>query len=221
MRHLELPENIQAIVGTKEYSLDNVGMSYTLMTKIDGKMLCSVEYLEQPEKLINLAAQGLKQLWKIDVKDCPYQASRLNEQLKNAEKDLSDLVQDKLDNDTEDKISSEVTTIQNTQSVQKSEDNVIQNVMSSMGEIKDMLSMLHKNVQTQSDELKNIKDTQDDIKSNQIKQHSDLQDIQYNQIRNQQQNQNTLDRMEYNQNKHNRKLDLIRQRQDPDINIIN
>ena len=129
--------------------------------------------------------------------------------------------EDKLDNDTEDKISSEVTTIQNTQSVQKSEDNVIQNVMSSMGEIKDMLSMLHKNAQTQGDELKNIKDTQDDIKSNQIKQHSDLQDIQYNQIRNQQQNQNTLDRMEYNQNKHNRKLDLIRQRQDPDINIIN
>lgn len=129
--------------------------------------------------------------------------------------------EDKLDNDTEDKISSEVTTIQNTQSVQKLEDNVIQNVMSSMGEIKDMLSMLHKNAQTQSDELKNIKDTQDDIKSNQIKQHSDLQDIQYNQIRNQQQNQNTLDRMEYNYNKHNRKLDLIRQRQDPDINIIN
>ena len=94
-------------------------------------------------------------------------------------------------------------------------------LMTSMGEIKDMLSMLHKNAQTQSDELKNIKDTQDDIKSNQIKQHSDLQDIQYNQIRNQQQNQNTLDRMEYNQNKHNRKLDLIRQRQDPDINIIN
>lgn len=129
--------------------------------------------------------------------------------------------EDKLDNDTEDKISSEVTTIQNTQSVQKSEDNVIQNVMSSMGEIKDMLSMLHKNAQAQSNELKNIKDTQDDIKSNQIKQHSDLQDIQYNQIRNQQQNQNTLDRMEYNQNKHNRKLDLIRQRQDPDVNIIN
>lgn len=143
--------------------------------------------------------------------------------------------EDKLDNDTEDKISSEVTTIQNTQSVQKIEDNVIQNVMSSMGEIKDMLSMLQKNAQAQSDELKNIKDTQDDIKSNQltikdtqddiksnqIKQHSDLQDIQYNQIRNQQQNQNTLDRMEYNQNKHNRKLDLIRQRQDPDINIIN
>ena len=95
MRHLELPENIQAIVGGKEYSLDKVGMSdsevriydnfvlkirtqseetnneyaiakwvgnqipiptileycvvngmsYTLMAKIDGKMLCSIEYL--------------------------------------------------------------------------------------------------------------------------------------------------------------------------------
>ena len=27
MRHLELPEDIQAIVSTKEYSLNNVGMS--------------------------------------------------------------------------------------------------------------------------------------------------------------------------------------------------
>ena len=60
-----------------EYCVVN-GMSYTLMTKIDGKMLCSKEYLEQPEKLINLAAQGLKQLWRIDVKDCPHQTSRLD-----------------------------------------------------------------------------------------------------------------------------------------------
>ena len=27
MRHLDLPEDIQAIVGAKEYSLNNVGMS--------------------------------------------------------------------------------------------------------------------------------------------------------------------------------------------------
>ena len=143
MRNLDLPEDIQAIVGTKEYSLNNVGMSesevriyddyvlkiqpqneetdngyaitkwlgeqipipsipiysvvngmsYTLMTKIDGKMLCSMEYLEQPEKLIKLAAQGLKQLWRIDVKACPYQTSRLNERLKMAEYNvLHDLV---------------------------------------------------------------------------------------------------------------------------------
>lgn len=89
--------------------------------------------------------------------------------------------EDKLDNDTEDKNSSEATTIQNTQSIQKSEDNVIQNVMSSMGEIKDILSMLHKNAQTQSDQLKNIKDTQDDIKDNQDRQRFKLDDIKYNQ----------------------------------------
>lgn len=45
--------------------------------------------------------------------------------------------EDKLDD--EDKNSSEATAIQNTQSIQKSEDNVIQNVMSSMSEIKDIL----------------------------------------------------------------------------------
>lgn len=32
-----------------------------------------------------LAAQGLKKLWEIDVKACPYQTSRLNERLKIAE----------------------------------------------------------------------------------------------------------------------------------------
>jgi len=135
MEHFNLPKDIQAIVGTKEYSLDSIGMSdsqvriydefvlkirpqseetnnevaiakwvgnqipiptiiehcvangmaYTLMTKIDGEMLCSVEYLEQPKKLISLAAQGLKQLWEINVKDCPFQNSRLNERLKAAE----------------------------------------------------------------------------------------------------------------------------------------
>lgn len=135
MRHFELPKDIRAIVGSQEYSLNNVGMSdsevriydnyvlkiqpqneetdneyviakwignqipipsilvycvvegmaYTLMTKIDGKMLCSMEYFEQPEKLINLVAQGLKKLWKIDVKECPYKTSRLDERLKAAE----------------------------------------------------------------------------------------------------------------------------------------
>lgn len=67
-----------------EYCVVN-GISYTLMTKIDGEMLCSAKYLEQPKKLIKLAAQGLKQLWRIDVKQCPYRASRLNERLKIAE----------------------------------------------------------------------------------------------------------------------------------------
>ena len=113
MEQLCIPEKIQSIVGTKAYSVDNVGMSdsqvriydefvlkiqpqstetnngveiarwvgnklpiptiieycvvngisYTLMTKIDGKMLCSAEYLEQPKRLIKRVAQGLKKLW--------------------------------------------------------------------------------------------------------------------------------------------------------------
>ena len=67
-----------------EYCVVN-DISYTLMTKIDGKMLCSAEYLEQPKRLIKLVAQGLKKLWEIDVKACPYQTSRLNERLKIAE----------------------------------------------------------------------------------------------------------------------------------------
>ena len=67
-----------------EYCVAN-SISYTLMTKIKGDMLCSAEYLEQPKKLIRLVAQGLKKLWKFDVKDCPYQTSRLNERLKIAE----------------------------------------------------------------------------------------------------------------------------------------
>lgn len=135
MEQLYIPEKIKSIVGTKAYSLDNVGMSdsqvriydefvlkiqpqstetnneaeiarwvgnkipiptiieycvvngisYTLMTKIDGEMLCSAEYLEQPKRLIKLVAQGIKRLWEIDVKACPYQTSRLSERLKIAE----------------------------------------------------------------------------------------------------------------------------------------
>ncbi|MGN0341668.1 MAG: phosphotransferase [Roseburia sp.] len=93
MRYFDLPEDIQAIVGTKEYSLDHVGMSDSEVRIYDDFVLkiqpqseeTNNEFLEQPEKLINLAAQGLKQLWKIDVKDCPYQTSRLHERLKMAE----------------------------------------------------------------------------------------------------------------------------------------
>ena len=42
MRHLELPENIQAIVGTKEYSLDNVGMSDSEVRIYDKFVLASI-----------------------------------------------------------------------------------------------------------------------------------------------------------------------------------
>ncbi len=48
---------------------DNV--SYLLMSKIRGKMLCSFEFMENPKLLIKLLAKGLKMLWQTDISDCP------------------------------------------------------------------------------------------------------------------------------------------------------
>lgn len=65
------------------YYVEN-GTAYTLMTKIIGKMLCDEEYLNQPEKLIHLVADGLKMLWNVKIDDCPCNVSRLTERLKSA-----------------------------------------------------------------------------------------------------------------------------------------
>lgn len=61
------------------------GLAYTLMTKVDGEMLCAKKNLEYPGMLITIVARGLKMLWEIDVKKCPYTTSRLDERLKAAE----------------------------------------------------------------------------------------------------------------------------------------
>lgn len=61
------------------------GLAYTLMTKVEGKMLCDIDFLQTPELVINLAARGLKMLWKTDVCDCPCSVSRLSNRLKAAE----------------------------------------------------------------------------------------------------------------------------------------
>lgn len=47
------------------------GFDYTLMTRIPGKMACDAEYLEQPELLLSLLADTLKQLWAVDISHCP------------------------------------------------------------------------------------------------------------------------------------------------------
>lgn len=59
--------------------------AFTLMTRMDGKMLCDSAFLENPETLIRIAADGLKKLWEIRVDDCPYSTSRLTSRLKAAE----------------------------------------------------------------------------------------------------------------------------------------
>ena len=66
------------------YEIHN-GLAYTLMTKAEGKMLCDIDFLQTPELVINLAAQGLKMLWEMDVCDCPCSVSRLSNRLKAAE----------------------------------------------------------------------------------------------------------------------------------------
>ena len=62
------------------------GFAYTLMTKVEGEMLCSKENMAHPEAVIKMAAQGLKMLWETDVNEWPSAtASRLDERLKAAE----------------------------------------------------------------------------------------------------------------------------------------
>ncbi len=69
--------------------------AYTLMTRIKGEMLCTEKYLTNPELLTELVAEGLKLLWQVDVTQCPYRTSRLEERLKaarwNVEHNLVDL----------------------------------------------------------------------------------------------------------------------------------
>lgn len=78
------------------YAVEN-DMAFTLMSKVEGKMLCEMEYLNKPELVIDLVAQSLKKMWEIDVSDCPYQTSRLTERLKAAEYNVSNKLVD-LDN---------------------------------------------------------------------------------------------------------------------------
>lgn len=65
------------------YCVENQ-IAYTLMSRITGKMLCDEDYLNDPAKLIKLAAEGLKLLWSVDVSDCPCGVSPLDERLKAA-----------------------------------------------------------------------------------------------------------------------------------------
>lgn len=49
--------------------------NYLLMTKIEGKMACDKSLLEDIDKLIKLLAKALKELWKIDIKNCGFDQS--------------------------------------------------------------------------------------------------------------------------------------------------
>ncbi len=47
------------------------GFRYLLMTRIHGKYLCDHSILDDQELLAELVADGLRQLWSVDVMNCP------------------------------------------------------------------------------------------------------------------------------------------------------
>lgn len=70
-----------------EYYIEE-GNAYTLMTKINGTMLCDEEYLNNSTLLVKLVAKALKLLWSIDVSSCPFKVSRLEDRLIEAKRNI-------------------------------------------------------------------------------------------------------------------------------------
>lgn len=46
-------------------------LHYLLMSRLTGRMLCDPALLNQPDQLLSLACDGLKQLWQLNPADCP------------------------------------------------------------------------------------------------------------------------------------------------------
>ncbi len=77
--------------------------SYTLESRIKGKMLCDEEYLNNKDLLLDLMAEGIKSLWKVDVSTCSVTevsplSKRLEQARYNVEHNLVDM--DCLEEDT-------------------------------------------------------------------------------------------------------------------------
>ena len=70
-----------------EYCVENE-TAYTLMTRVNGKMLCDEEFLSNFAKMIRYVSEGIKQLWNVNVDDCPQKVSRLDERLKEARRNV-------------------------------------------------------------------------------------------------------------------------------------
>lgn len=68
--------------------------SYLLMSKMGGQMSCDIDYLEQPNILLEALAEGLKSLWEVDIIGCPCMRDLdtiLTEASKQVEQDLVDI----------------------------------------------------------------------------------------------------------------------------------
>jgi kanamycin kinase/aminoglycoside 3'-phosphotransferase-3 len=51
------------------------GFSYTLMSRVQGRMACDEYYLERPEELATLLAEALRMLWSVNTAGCPRERS--------------------------------------------------------------------------------------------------------------------------------------------------
>lgn len=47
------------------------GKRYLLMSRLPGDVLCSARFLDDQQRLAELAADGLKMLWSVDIDSCP------------------------------------------------------------------------------------------------------------------------------------------------------
>lgn len=66
-----------------EHTVEN-SVSYLLMSRLKGRMACDEYYLERPDMMVGLLADALKQLWSVDIKDCPV-SQNLERELEEAE----------------------------------------------------------------------------------------------------------------------------------------
>ncbi len=59
------------------------GMSYLLMSRLQGVMACDSTAMKHPEQLVGALAAGLQMLWQVDISDCVYW-SNLDQKLEAA-----------------------------------------------------------------------------------------------------------------------------------------
>lgn len=72
------------------------GYDYLLMTKAVGEMACTDKFLKNPEGLVMILAEGIKQLQNVDISNCPfdctidYKLTKARERIENNLIDMSD-----------------------------------------------------------------------------------------------------------------------------------
>ena len=83
---LPVPKIIEAV------TLD--GYSFLLMSRLSGEMACSDNCLQHMEDTVKALANGLKQLWHIDISNCPC-SNRISEKLRQAKYNIEEGLVDK------------------------------------------------------------------------------------------------------------------------------